>query len=106
MTPVSDELLPQPSTLKSALLRLIRTRGLAGRSASENLDTEWKRIVGTELGRWSTARRVKGGVLEVAVTNSAALEELRGFLHDTVLQQMQICLPQSDIRTIRYVRVR
>lgn len=103
---MSDETLSTPGSLKNALMRLIRSKGLANRSAAESLDAEWKRIVGPELGRRSTARKVNAGVLEIAVTNSAALEELRGFLHETVLQQMQASLPQSNIRTIKYVRVR
>lgn len=103
---MSDEPLSSPSTLKHALMRLIRSKGLVNRSAGESLDTEWKRIVGPELGRRSTARRVRNGVLEVAVTNSAALEELRGFLQETVLEQLRSSLPEAGIRTIRYKRVR
>jgi hypothetical protein len=37
---------------------------------------------------------------------SATLEELRGFMHETVLEQMKTNLPQSNIRSIRYVRAR
>lgn len=103
---MSDESLSNPSLLRNALTQLIRRRGLTNRSAAESLDAEWKRIVGPELGRCSTARRVRDGVVEVAVTNSAALAELRGFLHESVLCQMQSSLPQSGIRAIRYVRVR
>lgn len=103
---MSDETLSTPGSLKNALMRLIRSKGLVNRSAAESLDAEWKRIVGPDLGRRSTARKVNAGVLEVAVTNSAALEELRGFMHETILQQLQTSLPQSNIRTIRYVRVR
>jgi len=103
---VSDETLSTPSSLKHALLRFIRSKGVVNRSAAESLDAEWKRIVGPELARRSTARKVRAGVVEVVVTNSAALEELRGYLHETILQQMKESLPQSEIRAIRYVRAR
>ncbi len=103
---VSDEMLSNPSTLKNALLRFIRSTGAVNRSAAECLDAEWKRIVGPELGRRSTARKVRDGVVEVVVSNSATLEELRGYLHETVLEQMKASLPQSGIRSIRYVRAR
>ncbi len=103
---MSDEPLSSPSTLKSALLRFIRSTGAVNRSAAESLDAEWKRIVGPELGRRSTARKIRDGVVEVVVTNSATLEELRGYLHETVLEQMKTSLPQSGIRAIRYLRSR
>ena len=103
---MSDEALSSPSSLKNALTRLIRRRGLANRSAAETLNAEWNRIVGQKIGQRSTARRIKAGVLEVVVTNSAAMEELRGYLHESVLQQMQASLPESSIRSIRYVRAR
>ena len=103
---MSDETLSPPSTLKNALMRFIRSTGVVNRSAAESLDAEWKRIVGPELGRRSTARKVRDGIVEVVVTNSATLEELRGFMHETVLEQMRTSLPQSNIRSIRYVRAR
>ena len=93
-------------SLKHSLLRLIRSKGLVNRSAAEALDAEWKRIVGPELGRRSTARKITNGVVEVVVSNSAALEELRGFVHETALNQLRISLPESGIRAIRYVRAR
>jgi predicted nucleic acid-binding Zn ribbon protein len=95
-----------PGSLGQAVFRLIRERGLAGRSETDALDSEWKAVVTAEVGRRSTARKIKDGILEVAVTNSAVLQELRGFLHETVLQQMQQRLPNSGIRGIRYIRVR
>lgn len=103
---MSDETLSPPSTLKNALMRFIRSTGVVNRSAAESLDAEWKRIVGPELGRRSTARKVRDGIVEVVVTNSATLEELRGYMHETVLEQMKTSLPQSNIRSIRYVRAR
>ena len=87
-------------------MRFIRSTGVVNRSAADSLAAEWKRIVGPELGRRSTARKVRDGIVEVVVTNSATLEELRGFMHETVLEQMKTNLPQSNIRSIRYVRAR
>ncbi|MEY4187031.1 MAG: DUF721 domain-containing protein [Planctomycetaceae bacterium] len=95
-----------PGSLGQAVFRLIRERGLVGRSETDALDAEWKAVVGPEVGRRSAARKIKDGILEVAVTNSAVLQELRGFLHEAVLQQLQQRLPNSGIRGIRYKRVR
>jgi predicted nucleic acid-binding Zn ribbon protein len=103
---VTDDVISGPTSLKHSLTRLIRSKGLANRSAAESLDAEWKRIVGPELAQRSTARGIRAGVVEVVVSNSAALEELRGFLHESVLEQMKASLPESSIRSIRYVRAR
>lgn len=102
----SEDLSRTPGSLGNALSRLIRSRGLVDRSAKQTLDVEWKRIVGPELGRHSTARRVRDGVLEVVVSNSAVLQELRGFMHETILEQLKVRLVESGIRGIRYVRER
>lgn len=101
---MSDERLPAPATLHSAVNKLIRKRGLADRTAASALDEEWKQIVGPELGARSVARKIKDGIVEVAVTNGAALEQLRGFFHETALAQLRERLPESGIRGIRYVR--
>ena len=45
-----------PGSLGQAVFRLIRERGLVGRSESDALDAEWKAVVGPELGRRSAAR--------------------------------------------------
>ena len=55
---LSDEALSSPSSLKNALTRLIRRKGLVNRSAAEALNVEWNRIVGPEIGRRSSARRI------------------------------------------------
>lgn len=101
---MNDEDLSSPTSLKFSLKNLVRRKGLANRSAAEALNAEWIRIVGPKISQRSTARRVKDGVLEVVVTNSAAMEELRSYLHESVLEQMQQSLPESNIRSIRYVR--
>ena len=103
---MSDETLSTPSSLKNALKRLIRGKGLVNRSATDALNAEWHRVVGPEIGRRSRVRRIRSGILEVVVTNSAALEELRSYLHESVLEQMQSSLPESQIQSIRYVRSR
>lgn len=95
---------PPPLSLGSALGRLLRKRGLADRSGSAELDRMWKQIVGEEYGRHSRANRIRGGVVEVDVFNGAILEQLRGFMHQQLLEQLQQLLPQSEIKGIRYRR--
>jgi Dna[CI] antecedent, DciA len=102
----NDGSFDRPLRLCSVVSKLIRRRGLVERSSNTGLESAWKKAVGEELAARSSARRLNAGILEVIVTNSAALEQLRGFLHGDVLDALQRQLPDSGIRGIRYVRKR
>lgn len=101
-----DSSLRTPGQVGNAVFRLIREKGLMNRGATNSLNSQWAEIVGPTLARRSHAKRIRNGVVEVFVSNSAVLEELRGFLHNQVLEQLQSRLPDSGIRSIRYVRER
>lgn len=94
----------KPSQLRDVLTRLIRRKGLVETSAADQLNVVWNQIVGDEIGRRSSARKIRGGVLEVVVTNTVALEQLRGYLNQSILEKLQSVLPESNIRSIRYIR--
>ena len=96
----------RPRKLGEVLAGLMRRRGLAERSASHELDLAWQEIAGPEISRHSRPGRLRAGVLEILVTNSAVLERLRSFLHQEILEQVRRRLPRSEIRSIRYVRSR
>lgn len=101
-----DDLRHRPAQIRDLLANLIRRKGLVERSAAEGLDEVWKQAVGPQLGRFSKPRKIKAGVLEVVVTNSAVLEQLRSYLHQEVLEKIRSGLPDSDVRSIRYLRSR
>ncbi len=96
----------RPSRLGDVLSRLIRSRGLVETSAVEQLNAVWKQVAGAEIGARSTVNKLRDGVLEIAVSNGAVLEQLRSYLHQTMLEKVQAALPESQIRIIRYVRRR
>lgn len=101
-----DELRHRPSQMRDLLASLIRRKGFVEQSANQGLDQAWKGVVGPELGRFSKPRKIRAGILEVVVSNSAVLEQLRSYLHQEVLEKMQGTLPDSEIRAIRYLRSR
>lgn len=96
----------RPRELGRLVAGLIRRRGLAERSASGRLREVWEQAAGREMAARSTAHRVNGRVLEVVVSNSAALEQMRSFMHDNILAEVRRLLPESDIQNIRYLRRR
>ncbi|MEY2724643.1 MAG: hypothetical protein RLZZ458_510 [Planctomycetota bacterium] len=100
----ADDIPRLPGSIGHAVLHLIRSRGLLERSSVDALNDAWKKTVGPELAQYSRAVRIRGGIVDVAVTNSATLQELRSFLHETTLKQLQEILPDSGIRGLRYRR--
>ena len=101
-----DDLRQRPTMIRDLLAQLIRRKGLVDRSATKGLELVWNQAVGPELGRFSKPRKIRGGILEVVVSNSAVLEQLRGYLHQEVLEKLQSGLPDSEVRSIRYIRSR
>lgn len=93
-----------PGSIGHAVLHLIRSRGLLERSAVDALNDAWKKTVGPELAQHSRAVKIRNGIVDVAVSNSAALQELRSYLHESSLKQLQEILPDSGIRQLRYRR--
>lgn len=102
----TDGSFDRPRELGHLVSRLIRQRGLAEQSAGNRLDQLWKQAVGPDFAGCSSARRINRCVLEVVVSNSAALEQIRSYLHQQVLAEMQRLLPDSGLKDIRYVRRR
>lgn len=101
-----DHSMQKPAQLRDVLSSLIRRKGLVETSATEQLNAAWKQAAGPEIGSRSSVRKLRQGVLEVVVTNNVVLEQLRSYLHHSILQQLQSSLPESGIRSIRYVRRR
>ncbi|MGV2340894.1 MAG UNVERIFIED_CONTAM: DUF721 domain-containing protein [Planctomycetaceae bacterium] len=102
----SDDLPRIPGSIGNAVQRLIRSRGLLERSATDLLNDAWKQAVGPELARHSRAIKIREGTLEVAVTNSAALHEIHSYHQESILKQLQAKLPDSGIRALRCRRAR
>ncbi|MFM7055887.1 MAG: DUF721 domain-containing protein [Planctomycetota bacterium] len=102
----TDELPRLPGSLGHLVQRLIRTRGLLERSATDVLNDAWKQAVGPDLAPHSRAVKIRNGVLEVAVSNSAALQEIHSYHQESILRHLQTTLPDSGIRALRCRRAR
>lgn len=95
----------KPKTLGGLLNGLIRRKGIAEESSVGGLADTWKKCCDERVAAKSFVRRQKGDLLEIAVTNGAILEELTGFLKHDLLIQMQQAHPESDIKSLRFVRI-
>lgn len=95
----------KPKALGSLLNGLIRRKGIAEESSVGGLADTWKNCCDERVAAKSYVRRQKGDLLEIAVTNGAILEELTGFLKHDLLVQMQQAHPESDIKSLKFVRI-
>lgn len=95
-----------PSRLSSVLSRVVRQKGLAEQSSSDHLVSLWKQIAGERVSSRSHVRKLKNGILEIAVRNGAILEELNGFLKPELLAAIQQAHPTPVIRDLKFVQTR
>lgn len=102
---MSDAPFDKPKALGSLLNGLIRRRGIAEESTVSGLADTWKNCCDERVAAKSYVRRQKGDILEIAVTNGAILEELTGFLKHDLLLQMQQAHPESNINSLKFVRI-
>lgn len=90
----------EPVKLASVLSELIAIRGFNRVNASKQLENAWKAAAGSTLAQKTKTTGLKNGVLQVAVSNSALLGELKSFHHIQLLTKLQKAEP--TIRDIRY----
>ena len=95
----------KPAQLGHVLKQLVRKKGLAEVSAREKLDNVWKSAAGQRISSRSYVRQLRAGVLEIAVTNGAILEELTCYLKHELLPAVQQLHPQPEIHTLKFVKV-
>lgn len=96
----------KPTKLGLVLQNLVRKKGLAEQSTGQELDRLWKTVAGERAAGCSYVRKLRGGVLEIGVTNGAILEELNSYLRQDLLSAMQQQHPNPPIVSLKFVKVR
>lgn len=104
--PPDEDFVSKPVLLRDVLANLIRRRGLANSSGNSELNQLWKTLVPPEISSRSRIKRIADGVVEVAVSNNAVMEQLRGFYEHEVLNELKQRKPEYNIRSIRFTRDR
>jgi predicted nucleic acid-binding Zn ribbon protein len=90
----------EPTRLGSAISELIAIRGFNQVNASQQLADAWKIAAGPVIAGKTKTTGLRNGVLQVAVSNSTMLGELKSFHHAELLIKLQKSEP--SIRDIRY----
>lgn len=95
----------RPAQLGSLLAEVVRRRGIAEQSATRELNATWSRVAGNRIGQHSFVRKLRGGVLEIAVSNGTVLEELSSYLRHDLLAAIRKEESCRDVQALKFVRV-
>ncbi len=90
-----------PQRIGNVLAELMARTGFAGRRAAKACEQAWREAAGPLAAGYSRPGRVRRGVLEVVVANSALVQEL-AFEKPRLLEALQRRLPEQGIRNIRF----
>jgi predicted nucleic acid-binding Zn ribbon protein len=91
----------RPKKIGEVLAQLITARGYGRIQAEAEISHAWRRAVGQPLARFTIAGRVRGGKLEITVSNSTIMQEL-SFQKQQILTALQEQLPHVCIRDLRF----
>lgn len=90
-----------PQSIGDVLSRLMTRRGYAAQQQHQVQQEVWKELAGTDLARQSRPGNLKGGVLEIFVRSSSAIQEL-SFQKRELVRQLQKAEPQLKISDLRF----
>ena len=88
-------------SLKAALERALRQRGIESELKGWDAVKEWPRVVGPNIASHTRAVRFQQGILEVEVEGSAWMQEL-SLLKPQLIRKMN-ALGHAAVRELRYV---
>lgn len=94
----------RPRRIGDLLSTVMARRGYSELEASSEREKAWKAVVGERMSSYSRIGMIRRGVVEVAVANSAALQELT-FRKAELIREMSVALPDQKIHDMRF-RVR
>ena len=90
------------TSLSESLALVLRQTGLAARLEAQPVFDAYRTAVGDGRARQAKAVRLRDGVLEVAVSSSALLHELRHFHTERILKQIQKSVREPRVESIRF----
>jgi predicted nucleic acid-binding Zn ribbon protein len=92
----------QPQRLADAISQLIHVRGLARARGREQLDQVWREIAGSAIAGRTRVTGIKRGVLHVAVSNAAMLNELVSFHRESLLREIKEQHASLGVRELKF----
>ena len=90
-----------PQKIADVVSGLLARRGYAQVQTHSQLHQAWEQAAGKNAAQSSRAGKVRRGVLEVMVANSALLQEL-SFQKKQILKKLKQLAPDQKIRDLRF----
>lgn len=91
----------EPRSIADVLTELEALRGYNKKNSREQLREAWADVAG-EFAAQSRALQVRSGVLHVAVSNPAVLDELNNFRKNALLNSLRDKHPQLRLRNVKF----
>lgn len=91
----------QPKKISSILSQLITAKAYAATSSNTELEETWATAVGPLLAKQSQAFRLYRSKLEVTVSSSTMMQELK-FEEHRLLKKIQAALPNNKITGLKF----
>ena len=91
----------EPRSIADVLTELESLRGYNKKNSREQLREAWTDVAG-EFGAQSRALQIRAGVLHVAVSNAAVLDELSNFRKNELLSKLREKQPQLRLRDLKF----
>ena len=92
----------EPQPLRKLLVQYLQEAGLADIEAAYRVGDAWRHAVPERFRVHTRVRRLRAGVLEVAVGSSAVLYELEGFYRHDLLARLRetaaVCVAEIKFR--------
>ena len=92
----------QPQQLGDVLSQLFTLRGYGRPQAGRQLQNVWQEVAGDSIAGQTKVQGIKNGVLQIAVTSSAMLQELDGFHKWSLLERLTAEHSDLRIRDIKF----
>ena len=91
-----------PQTLGAALSELFALKGYAGSNSNAELAAAWNEIAGDRFAQRTRVMGIHRGVLQVAVSSSAMMNELASFHQPRLVNDLQAKRPDWKIKAIKF----
>jgi predicted nucleic acid-binding Zn ribbon protein len=91
-----------PEPLKNVLAQLFATRGWGAAQSRLQLESAWRAAAGDDVAQSTHLGSLRKGTLEVLVSDSVLLHELRQFRREALLRAVQDRLGNDRVRELRF----
>lgn len=98
----SERRTDQPQQLGNVLSQLFALRGYGRSQAGRQLQDVWQQLAGSSIAGQTKVQGIRNGVLQIAVTNSAMLQELQSFHKWSLLERLSRDHADLRVRDLKF----